>query len=521
MSLKNNGRLSRREALKALSLAAAGSTALAPFLFGCRQAQGIDPAAGAETPASSPPISGRRSALTTKPKFLIVIGAAGGASIIDSFLAVRATEAGANAAKFNTFPDAAVQSVAGSPLRAVRYMNSKLGSIPIAVNTDQLAFVQKYKDDMLVATSIGTSVNHTIAQKRAITGNGAWKGRTLQECVALQWGQGMPLPNVNMAVGGYGERGTDVSLPASAYPETVTNPGLWPLGLDGQKGVLGAPPADVIALARKARNDLDTDSVFGQTFAKSQALARWRSQRDSSAGLEAQDLITRLNVLPDLPPQIPLSQYGLGSSPDGARVRQVFPEFFTDPFQGQAALAFLLLKYQVSAAVTIGPDFNVRLGGTSGIVNPPLAFDFSHNDHRSAQAFMWARILSTVDRLATLLKSEPFDPATGESFWDRTMIYVATDFGRTRTRPDNATVFSSGHDLNNGFLLISPMVKGNTVLGGIDPTTTLGYGFDARTGAPQPGSVGSNEADIFSGVLTAMGADLAGSGLPDASAFKA
>ena len=513
MSLKNNGRLSRREALKALSLAAAGSTSLAPFLFGCRQAQG--------TAENTEIIGQRKSELTTKPKFLIVIGAAGGASIIDSFLAVRASEAGANAAKINTFPDASVQSVGGSPFRAVRYMNSKLGSIPLAVNTDQLAFLQKYKDDMLVATSIGTSVNHTIAQKRAITGNAAWKGRTLQECVAMQWGQGMPLPNVNMAVGGYGERGTDVNLPASVYPETVTNPSLWPLGLDGKKGVLGTPPADVIALARAARNDLDSSSVFGQTFAKTTVLSRWRSQRDSSAGLEAQDLITRLNVLPDLPPQIPLSQYGLGSSPDGAQVRQVFPDFFTDPFQGQAALAFLLLKHRVSAAVTIGPDFNVKLGGSSGIYNPPLAFDFSHNDHRSAQAFMWARILSTVDRLATLLKSEPFDTATGETLWDRTMIYVATDFGRTRTRPDNAIVFSSGHDLNNGFLLISPMVKGNTVLGGVDPLTTLSYGFDARTGTPQVGAVGSNEPDIFSGVLTAMGADLAGSGLPDASAFKA
>ncbi|RYZ16382.1 MAG: hypothetical protein EOO70_04575, partial [Myxococcaceae bacterium] len=84
----------------------------------------------------------------------------------------------------------------------------------------------------------------------------------------------------------------------------------------------------------------------------------------------------------------------------------------------------------------------------------------------------------------------------------------------------NATEFGSGHDLNNGFLLLSPMVKGNTVLGGMDPNTTLTYGFDARTGEAQPGKMTSNEPDIFSGVLTAMGADLGGSGLPDASAFR-
>lgn len=513
MSLTSNGRLNRREVLKALSLAAAGSTSLSSFLFGCRQAH--------ETPERQEAAGTRRSELSTPPKFLIVIGAAGGASLVDSFLAVRQTEAGAGAAAINCFPDASVQAVAGSPLRAVRYSSSKLGSIAIPVNTDQLSFVQKYKDDMLVATCVGTSVNHTIAQKRSITGNAAWKGRTLQECVALQWGQGMPLPNVNMAIGGYGERGTDVTLPASIYPETVTNPSLWPLGLDGQRGITGAPPTDVISLARAARNELDGQSVFGKTFGSSKALTRWRTQREGGAGLEAQDLITRLNVLPDLPPQIPLSKYGLASSPDGAKVRAVFPDFFNDPYQGQAALAFLLLKYRVSAAVTIGPDFNVKLGGSAGLYNPPLAFDFSHNDHRGSQAFMWQRILSTVDKLITLLKSEPFDAGTGESLWDRTMIYVATDFGRTRNRPDNAIEFGSGHDLNNGFLLISPMVKGNTILGGVDPTTALLYGFDARTGAAQPGKLSTNEADIFAGVLTAMGADLSGSGLPDASAFKA
>lgn len=513
MSLRNSGRLSRREALSALGLLAAGSTSLSSFLIGCRQSL--------ETPQSREKLGTRIDPLSTKPKFLVVIAAAGGASIVDGMLAVRESEAGANAIRLNAFPDASVQSVPGSPFRAVRHSSAKIGSIPIPVNTDQLAFVKKYADDMLVATSVGTSVNHVIAQKRSITGNNAWKGRTLQECVALQFGQGMPVPNVNMAFGGYTERGVDDSLPAAMYAETVTNPSLWPLGLDGTRGILGAPGKDVVDLARKARDELHTQSVFGQTFSDAVSMQRWLAQSAASSTLEAQDLITKLNVLPDMPPQIPLTQYGLATSPDGARVRQVLPTFFDDPFAGQAALAFLLIKYRVSSAVTIGPDFNVKLGGGTGLFNPPLAFDFSHNDHRSGQAFMWDRIMGTVDKLITLLKSEPFDTATGESLWDRTMIYVATDFGRTRNRPDSATTFGSGHDLNNGFVLLSPMVKGNTILGGVDPLTTLTYGFDARTGAPQVGKLTPNEPDIFSGVLTAMGADLAGSGLPDASAFKA
>ncbi|NBD08156.1 DUF1501 domain-containing protein [Corallococcus silvisoli] len=511
MTLKTTGRLSRRELLRALSLCAAGSTTLGPLLSGCRESL--------QAPEALEKLGHKRDALDGKPKFLIVIGAAGGASIVDSFLAVRQSES-ANASAVNTFPDAQVQAVAGSPFRAVKYSNTRLGSINIPVNTDQLAFVKKHQHEMLVATSVGTSVNHGIAQKRSLTGNAAWRGRTLQEAVALQWGSGLPLPNVNMGTGGYAERGTDDALPLSCFGESVVNPSLWPLGLDGSRGIAGAPSKDVIALARGTRDALDQKSVFGRTFQDSAALRRWNEQRGvQQPKLEAMDLITRLNILPDLP-QIPLSRYGLESSPDGARLRAAFPAFLTDPVQGQAALAFLLLKYRVSVSVTLGPDFNVAVGGPNGIANPPLAFDISHNDHRGGQAFMWARILSTVDSLITLLKAEPFDADTGESMWDRTMLYVATEFGRTRPRPSGATEFGSGHDLNNGFLLLSPMVKGNTVLGGVDPNTTLTYGFDARTGEAQPGKLTSNEPDIYSGILTAMGADLGGSGLPDASAFK-
>ncbi|WP_257447281.1 hypothetical protein [Archangium lipolyticum] len=512
MSLRKNGRLSRREMLKALSLCAAGSATMGSLLTSCRDSL--------DTPEALERRGGvRRDKLDTKPRFLIVIGAAGGASIVDSFLAVRASEAGANAAKLNTFADAQVQSVENSPFRAVKVSSPRLGNIPMPVNTDQLPFVRKHKDSMLVATTVGTSVNHVIAQKRALTGNAAWRGRTLQECVALQYGAGFPIPNVNMAMSGYSERGTDDSLPAYCFGEVVTNASLWPLGLDGSKGIKDAPPRDVLEMARRARNTLDGRSVFGQTFENATALQRWNEQRIvGQPALETQDLINRLNILPDQPPTMPLSEYGLSSSPDGERLRAAFPDYMTDPIEAQAALAFLLLKNRVSVTVTLGPTFNVALG-RNRINNPPLAFDFSHTEHRAAQAFMWARVMGVVDKLIDLLGTEPFDEATGESMWDRTLIYVATEFGRTRTRPNDATEFSSGHDLNNGFLMLSPMLKGNRVLGGIDPSTALTYGFDPRTGEPQPGNVESNEPHIFSGILTAMGVDTSGSGLPDASAF--
>ncbi|AKQ66418.1 hypothetical protein A176_003330 [Myxococcus hansupus] len=513
MSLRKDGRLSRRELMKALSMCGAGATVLGPLLTGCRESL--------ESPASREAQGGvRRARLDGKPRFLIVVGAAGGASIVDSFLAVRASEAGVDAARVNTFADEQVLNVPGSPFRAVRVSSPRLGDIPVPVVADQLPFVTKHKDSMLVATTVGTSVNHAIAQKRSLTGNAAWRGRTLQECVALQYGAGCPIPNVNMGAGGYAERGTDVSLPSHCYGEVVTHASLWPLGLDGRKGLKGAPSEAVMAMARRTRNTLDARSVFGQTFEDAPALRRWNDQRIvGQPALEMQDLINRLSVLPDAPPRLPLSEFGLTGSPDGARLRAAFPDYLTDPVEGQAALAYLLLKNRVSVTVTLGPSFNVSVGGDFGIANPPLAFDFSHNDHRTGQAFMWARVLRIVDKLIDLLKSEPFDVSTGESLWDRTLIYVATEFGRTRSRVANATAFGSGHDLNNGFLLLSPMLRGNTVLGGIDPRTTLTYGFDARTGTPLPGKLESNEADIFSGILTALGVDTSGSGLPDASAF--
>jgi hypothetical protein len=508
----NNGRLSRREILRALQLSAAGSTTLPLWLSSCREQL--------NTPQRLEEFAVRRANLGGKPKFLIVVSATGGASIVDSFLAVRASEC-SKSDTLNTFPDADVQSIENSPFRAVKFSSPTLGDIPQQVNADQKAFVQKHKADMLVATTIGTSVNHIIAQKRSLTGNNAWRGRTLQECMALQYGADMPLPNVNMASVGYVERGSDASLPAYCYGETVQNPLLWPLSLDGSKGLKGAPQAAVLTRGRNLRRQLELNSRFNKTFVDSQALANWNQNREVALPkLEAADLISKLTFQKDAPPAFPLSDYGLSASSDAERVRAAFPSASTDVFEAQAALAFLLLKNRVSTAVTLGPSFNTTAAPPPNLLtSPPLAFDFSHGAHRATQAFMWQRILKAVDSLIALLKAEPFETG-GESMWDRSLIYVATDFGRTRDRTASNVDFGSGHDLNNGVVLLSPMVKGNTVLGGVDPQTTLTYGFDARTGAPEIGKTSSNEADIFSGILTTLGVDLSGSGLPDASAFR-
>jgi hypothetical protein len=117
---------------------------------------------------------------------------------------------------------------------------------------------------------------------------------------------------------------------------------------------------------------------------------------------------------------------------------------------------------------------------------------------------MWDRLLWTADGLIDLFKNEEY--ANGQSLWDRTMIYIPTEFGRSRRRPTGAQEFGTSHDLNNGVAMLSPLVNGGQVLGGVDPNTGLTYGFDPLTGAPAPGAH-MNEKHIYSGILQALRVD--------------
>lgn len=461
-----------------------------------------------------------------EPRFLIVLAASGGASIIDAMLAIRDTES-ANAATINTFPGALVQDVQGSPFRAVDQTFESLGPIPAPFSTSQSSFVQRHHQEMMVATLTGTSVNHAIAQRRAITGNEAWRGRTLQEAVALQYGDQFALPNVHLLAGtGHSVRGTDDSIPGYCFGEMVADPKLWPLALDGVMGTRHAVDRDLLSSARALRNDgLDPKSRFNEAFAQSKRLQEWKRLRGvPQEQVEAAQLINQLMLLPDSS-DYPLSANGLSPSPDGDLVRSVFSGYETDPLEAQAALAFLLLKNRVTASVTLGPDFNASLDSglvqgegipEGGLNNPPIAFDFSHQSHRAAQAFMWDRVMRVADGLITLLQGVEYKD--GESMWDRSMIYLASDFGRTKNRPSGSEDFGSGHDLNNAILAISPLVNGNTVLGGVDPDTGLTYGFDPVTGAPEPGRT-MTEAEIYAGLLGALGVET-GSELPSVPAMS-
>ncbi|MEL7370618.1 MAG: hypothetical protein AAFN74_16990, partial [Myxococcota bacterium] len=334
---------------------------------------------------------------------------------------------------------------------------------------------------------------------------------------------------VAMATGtAFIDRGTDNSLPTWAYGEPVANPALWPFGLHSSEGLKGLPSSAIIERARQTRDQkLDPQAVFGRVFQNSSRLQRWYQQRAAQPAIESAELVQKLLLLPDSP-QYPLGEHGLRAAPTAERVREKFPELQQDMLQAQAALAFMLLKNRVTTAVTIGPSFNAELAEgidlntgdgfqVGDLINPPIAFDFSHQAHRATQAMMWSRLLRVADGLIDLLKSEEL--ADGISLWDRTLLYVATDFGRDKTRPRGSEDFGTSHHLNNGVVVISPMARGNTVLGGVDPHTGLTYGFDPLTGAPEPGRE-MTEAEIFSGLLGILNIDTSGAGLPPVPAMR-
>lgn len=473
-------------------------------------------------------VAPRKARASADPKFLVVIPAFGGGAIIDSFLPIRESES-SNPSTLDCFPDDQVVDIPSSPIRAA---DPRLRSI-VGIEVDEYQvnlsdFAVKHRDEMMVTTLTGTSVNHAIAQHRALTGGGAWNGRTMQECVAMAYGEGFPLPNVNMSRMGYLEPGDDASVPNRVRAEPIAQPVTKPLSLSATRGVRppnGVAPSDaLIARARQLRNDnLDPESSFYQTFRGSDRLKRWLRQRDEAGPLiEEKNLIDKLFFVPEIEGVVPLSDYGLQAAPEVDQILSVFPEMFgenPDPLERQAALAYLLIKNQASVTVTLSPTFTTVVGGPFGLKTPPLAFDGSHQDHRAAQAIMWFRVLDIADRLIDLLKATPYDEDTGESFWDRTMIHIPTDFGRTKMRPAGTNVWGTGHHLSNGHLTISPLCNGNSVLGGVDPDTGLTYGFNLEDGSPDPGR-NTTEGESFAGLLSAMGIDGSEAGLPDIPAMR-
>ncbi len=500
----------RRELVTRLSLLGLSSHIL---LQGCIKNEMIDKRSGSQQGFGA-------LGYKNDPKFLFVFGAMGGASINDSFLAVRQSESDF-ASELNTFPDDWVKSIEGTHLRAVDLSMNDIGPLPFPVRSNQSLFLEKHFRDILVATVEHSTVSHPLGQKRILTGNDAWLGRTLQEVVALEYGSDMAIPNVNMSSLGFAEAGSDSSIQNEAVAEVISNPNFFTLGLHGYKGVPGAPEGRLVDIARRYRKQLDKNSEFYKTFSNADKIQDWLLLRqERQKRIETLSLIDKLNMFEETS-DLPFSDFGLHPNPRGDAIREMFPDLGADPLQTQAALAYMLISQGISTTATIGLGMNVTINGNDAdnplLTNTPTGFDYSHNAHRGTQALLWNRSLDIIDRLITLLQRTEYKK--GDSLWDRSLILIATEFGRDKSRPMDAEEFTSGHNQNNGITIISPMVNGGRILGGVDPNTLLTYGFNPETGAPDPQRK-MTEKEIFSGILQAIGIDTSEAKLPDMSAMR-
>ncbi len=434
-------------------------------------------------------------------KLLFVLGAWGGASIIDSFMPVAEGEVGDFFAGLglNVYPDAALVTAAGTKFRVPKPLDDYGIFAKPALTME--GFASKHGRDLAVVAHEVSSVNHSVAQQRSLTGAGINRGRTLMEAMALRYGGGMVLPNCNMASDGFVRHGTDPMLPSEARHELITSPRMFALGTHGTRGVLGAPDAELIAAAREARDRLDRSSLFSRTFVQDARRERYLATRSTmTSKLEAAGVVDKLLLVS---PESADPRYAFTLDPLVQKVRSLLPDLDRDRQQAQVALAFLLAYHGVSTSVTFGFTQDAYVT-SAGVVGAPIAFDFSHNSHRQSQNTMWARTLGLLDTLIDLLKSHDYlgDPALGK-MWDRSLIYVATEFGRDKTRPLLASSWGSGHDLNNGSVLLSPLLRGNAVYGGVDPRTCKTYGFDPETGKAQP-SLQMTEADVYGIIAHAL-----------------
>lgn len=437
-------------------------------------------------------------------KLLFVLCATGGASIIDSFLPVFRSEVDDDA-RFDTldaYEDEQRIQPEGSNLSCPGYMQQVgllAGIYESGFPLD--AFLAKHHQSMTVLTQEVSSVNHNVGQYRSITGGGLNSGRTLMEAMALRHGEELLLPNCNMANDGYIQPGADDSIPLFARAEIVASPLGFAAAMDGSKAVLGAPERSLVGHARSVRAELDDASVFGRTFADSPRRQKFlANRRDVQPRLEDSDLMDKLTLLPE---EMLDPAYGVTSSPLLPALQEKFPGMLVDPWEAQAALSILMSFYGLSCSNTIGLRHEPTFGNEK-LITTPIAFDFAHTDHRVAQYLMWGHVLKVLDGMVDLLKELDYlgDPSLGK-MWDRSLIYVATDFGRDKTRPEGAESWGTAHNLNNGNLIVSPLMKGNRVFGGVDPTTCETYGFDGTSGDPTPGR-NTSEGEIYSAIAQAL-----------------
>lgn len=196
------------------------------------------------------PVRRVRSEPAADQKFLFVVTGLGGASIIDFCLPVAQSQTTPEIAETHyVYADTEIAQPPGSSLKVVRNLQKpgmRLAGQPFTYDYDPVELIRKHHPDMCVVTVEKPSVNHLVAQTHAITGNRVDGGRTIMEAMAIRHGEGLLLPNVNMASGAYSAPGDREDVPTWARAELFVDPRLYALSTHGYAGLPRAPAPSAI-----------------------------------------------------------------------------------------------------------------------------------------------------------------------------------------------------------------------------------------------------------------------------------
>lgn len=436
-------------------------------------------------------------------RYLFIIAAPGGANMTDCFLA---SDRGPGAYDMDLLlkPDF-------TPFRCVipRY-NSVGWSLPIGNGYSQLDFLKAHHKDMAVMAVEGATTDRTYAPRLAMTGNEINRGRTLAEHIAATYRGRFAFPNISMATGEFAVPGRDRYLSDSARAELISDPLLFAFATHGYAGINGhtgtsRTGSSKVAQQRQFRLELDRASEFYKQNKDHPTVQQYLYNRDQiMPTLEKNQLM--LSLLIDGKHSQRYNQYGLKPAEQLPELSRHFPQLGSDPFEAQVALAFLLSQKGLTNVCTLAPTTDLVLSSDRNRANTaPMGFNWSHTDHRGAQNTMWSYLLQNIDKLIQLLKSAPIggDPAKG-SMWSKSVIYVVSDFGRDRVQEGG-----SGLSTNNAHLVVSPLIKGNRIYGGLDERTGRVTGFNPYTGMVEPGRK-ITTGDHYSIISELMGAPFRG-----------
>lgn len=431
-------------------------------------------------------------------RYLFIVAAPGGANMTDCFLAHNK---GPGAYSYDLLLEPQF-----TPFNCVIPRYNTVGwSLPIGNGYSQMSFLESHHQNMAVIAHEAKTLDRGAAARQVMTGNGVNNGRTLAEHIAAAYRGRYTLPNVSMATTDFAAPGTDPYLNDSARAELIADPLMFAFATHGFAGLSHQPSAAKVQLERQLRLSLEKNSKFYQENSSHPTVTRYLYNREViMTSLEKNRLM--MNLLIDGSADERYRRHGLKMSAEMATLRRQFSQLGSDPFEAQMALAFLLAKRGLTNVVTVAPGTNVVLSADGKSANTaPMGFNWSHTDHRGGQNSMWSYVLKNVDGLIQLLKGTDVDgdPANGK-MWDKSVIYITSDFGR-----DRVSQGGSERHTNNAHLIVSPLVNGNRVYGSFDENTGLIGGFNPSTGEPESWRK-ITAADHYSIVADLMGAPFAG-----------